>query len=228
MLDGEPIVCIATFGSKNAKTGSMVQTWILRADTTPSVAVDTGKDSSVCGRCPHRHFSGGACYVLPFRAPTQVFKQYHLGGYDPLNQDTLKRFLGQRVRLGSYGDPAAVPYHVWLAVVGLSDGHTGYTHQTDHPCFDMKLLDFCQVSVDTVSQFKSVKELGVGTFRIIPENGRLLEGERLCPNESSGVQCITCGLCNGRGNHKIAITVHGSKKNRFTKKFGHIEAKNID
>lgn len=228
LLDGQPIVCIATFASLNAKTGPMVQTWILREDVSPTVAVKTGQDSSVCGRCPHRHFSGGGCYVVPFQAPSSVFKQYHLGKYDPLGPKVIKRFLGQKIRLGSYGDPAAVPYYVWLGLVGLCDGHTGYTHQIDHDCFDLKLLEFCQVSVDTVSQFKKVQDLNCGTFRVVAKGQKLLPQEVMCRNESHGDTCIQCGMCDGRHQHKIAIHVHGQREGRFNKKFGHIEAKNID
>lgn len=228
MLDGEPIICIATMNTVNHKTGDMIQTWIIREDVTPMVAVQTGKDSSVCGRCPHRHFSGGACYVVPFQAPTQVFKTYHAGGYDKLDTQTLRRFLGRKIRLGSYGDPAAVPYHVWLGVVGLCDGHTGYTHQFHHECFDVKLTDFCQVSVETVSQYKNAVEDNVGTFRVIPEGGTLQEGEIRCLNETTGISCLACGLCDGKHQNKIAITVHGNLASRFTKKFGGISVKNID
>jgi hypothetical protein len=130
--------------------------------------------------------------------------------------------------MGSYGDPAAVPYYVWLGLVGLCDGHTGYTHQVDHDCFDLKLLEFCQVSVDTVSQFKKVQDLNCGTFRVVPKGGKLLPTEVMCRNESHGTTCIDCGLCNGTSQHKIAIHVHGQREGRFNKKFGHIEAKNID
>ena len=38
-LDGSPIVVIATFGSKNRKTGkgrkNLIQTWIMRQDVAP-------------------------------------------------------------------------------------------------------------------------------------------------------------------------------------------------
>ena len=35
MLDGAPIVVIATMKTSNRKTGDMVQTWILRSDVNP-------------------------------------------------------------------------------------------------------------------------------------------------------------------------------------------------
>lgn len=38
VLDGAPIVAIATMSTKNAKTGAMVQTWILRANMAPLAA----------------------------------------------------------------------------------------------------------------------------------------------------------------------------------------------
>lgn len=53
-IDGAPIVGIAVLRSANAKTGDMVQTYILRADTAPLTALSTGADVSICGACPHR------------------------------------------------------------------------------------------------------------------------------------------------------------------------------
>ena len=63
MLDGEPIVVIATLETSNRKTGEMVQTWIIRSDIAPTDAAKSGDDKSICGACPHRHYSKGACYV---------------------------------------------------------------------------------------------------------------------------------------------------------------------
>ena len=44
VLDGKPIVVLATLETSNAKTGAMVQTWILRSDVEPHQAVKTGDD----------------------------------------------------------------------------------------------------------------------------------------------------------------------------------------
>ena len=76
VLDGAPIVVIATLETSNAKTGAMVQTWILRGDIEPHQAVKTGEDASVCGNCPQRHNTGGACYVMTHQAPL-AFKRPH-------------------------------------------------------------------------------------------------------------------------------------------------------
>ena len=48
-LDGAPIIVVATFASKNSKTGDMVQVWIMRADIAPHLAKHSGADSSICG-----------------------------------------------------------------------------------------------------------------------------------------------------------------------------------
>ena len=61
MLDGQRIVVIVTGikGSRNTKTGNMVQTYILRPDMHPLEAVRTGADVSICGDCPARGKDSG-------------------------------------------------------------------------------------------------------------------------------------------------------------------------
>ncbi len=61
-LDGSPIVAIATGikrPSANAKTGAMVQVWILPDNgENPLESVRSGEDASVCGDCPLRGILG--------------------------------------------------------------------------------------------------------------------------------------------------------------------------
>ena len=52
--ESEDIVCIATGNSSNKKTGDEVQTWVLYKHEPPNIAIDTGKDSVICGDCKHR------------------------------------------------------------------------------------------------------------------------------------------------------------------------------
>lgn len=217
MLDGEPIVVVATFDSINRKTGNVIQTWILREDVAPNVAVKTGQDSSICGKCPHRHFSGGGCYVLPFQAPLNIWRNYHAGKYPKMAPKHISKFFNRNIRLGSYGDPAAVPYTIWLAITSICSSHTGFTHQIEHECFDTNILKLCQVSIETKSQYKKYAQFG--TFRVKTEDAPLLEGELLCRN-TEGLRCEQCHLCDGHSKHKIAINFHGAKKTRFEAKFG--------
>ena len=48
LIDGAPIIGIAVLRSENAKTGDMVQTYILRADMSPLDAISSGDDVSIC------------------------------------------------------------------------------------------------------------------------------------------------------------------------------------
>src|ERR1700722_3564283 len=90
MIDGKPIVAIMTGlakGSKNGKTGALIQTWILREDLNPLVAINTGDDYSICGDCKHRgHIIDGkikerTCYVRLDTAPNNIHKSFHRGIY---------------------------------------------------------------------------------------------------------------------------------------------------
>ena len=55
-IDGAPIVVIVNKidGSENAKTGAIVQSFIIRSDVAPTDALKTGADESICGACVHR------------------------------------------------------------------------------------------------------------------------------------------------------------------------------
>jgi hypothetical protein len=52
--ESEDIVCIATPNTSNPKTGDEIQTWILYKHEAPNIAIDTGKDETICGDCKHR------------------------------------------------------------------------------------------------------------------------------------------------------------------------------
>ena len=111
VLDGKPIIGIATLKSKNEKTGNLVQTWILPEGVSPVEAVKTGKDASVCGNCPQRQSVGGACYVNVGQAPNNIWNAYKAGNYPVANAFDMETLLaGRKLRIGSYGDPAAIPF----------------------------------------------------------------------------------------------------------------------
>ena len=214
-IDGAPIVVIATLKSSNRKTGDMVQTWILRQDLHPVESSAQGADVSICGNCPHRHNTGGACYVNIGQAPAQVWKSYKKGNYPafiPGEHDSF--FMGRKVRLGAYGDPAAMPYEIAEQMVNMSLGHTGYTHQASRKFFDKRFLTLCQVSADTPKQAIKFQAMGAKTFRVALEGDALMNDEIECLSDSKGISCLDCGLCNG-AKKNIAITVHGSRSSSF-------------
>ena len=221
VLDGSPIVCIATMSTDNAKTGDMVQTWIMRADVAPHEAIKTGQDESVCGSCPQRHYLGGACYVTVHQAPLSIWKAYKRGNYShDWNPST---FAGRKIRLGAYGDPAAVPADVWASVLDRALAWTGYTHQARHKNFQHSLLQWVMVSADTPKQASALQAQGFRTFRVKTPGSACLPGEITCPTEyDDKASCASCGMCNGatRDGRSIVIDVHGSKSSRYVAKFG--------
>lgn len=213
-LDGKPIVAIATLESKNAKTGQMIQTWMIRSDMPPNEAVKIGADESVCGDCPQRHFKKGACYVVPFMAPLSIYKSYKKGAYSKeWNSETFK---DTDFRVGAYGDPMAIPYIVWEKAVFWANKVTGYTHMwREHRSM---FSNICMASVEDIKSKEKANELGYRTFRIIESESEMLPDEHMCFNYTHGISCAKCGLCCGNRKpsaKNFAVIVHGQKKKRF-------------
>lgn len=215
MIDNHtPIVVIATgLGRKtsNRKTGAMVQTWILRADMTPLDAVGSREDGGICGGCPHRKQLDGSrsCYVQVGQAPQGIFKAYLRGSYPKATVEELAElFAGRLVRLGAYGDPAAVPSEVWDAALSQSAGHTGYTHQWKAPRLRW-ITRYVQASVDSEAEAKVAAANGLGYFRVKPIGAPMLDGETYCPANGADVTCATCRACSGKGA-RVVIDAHGS------------------
>lgn len=194
----------------------MVQLWIIRSDISPVEAVQKKLDSSICGLCPHRHNLGGACYVLPFQAPQRVFESYKKGNYKNIDEMAINAFKYRKVRLGAYGDPAAIPANILKEFVSYFEGFTGYTHQVNHPNFDSAITDFCMISCETENEAKRQHKLGRKTFRVKTDLMEKLDNEVVCLSESHDLSCLDCGLCNGKSVN-IVINVHGNKASRFKK-----------
>ena len=223
MLDGAPIVVIATgfeSGSTNRKTGAMIQTYILRRDLPPTEAIQTGDDASICGDCPHRGIvvngknQGRTCYVNVGQGALAVYNGYLRGIYPTLPQD-LAPASGRMVRLGTYGDPAAAPAHVWQSLLSQAAGHTGYTHQWRNPRF-ASLKSLCMASADSAADAAEAHAMGWRTFRVSLDASRdpIVKGEALCPASAEAgkkltcAQCLACAGANGRRG-SIYIPAHG-------------------
>ena len=209
LFDGADVVCIAIglkHSSSNRKTGGMLQTYILRTDISPVLAVKMGLDASICHDCDARGDGTGKgrwCYVNLGQGPRSVWDAYSRGVYSFAESiDDVGG--GRMVRVGTYGDPAAVPADVWTQLLSRAAGHTGYTHQWRRA---PQLASICMASAD--SREDSLEAWGAGwrTFRVADVPG---EGEIECPS-SRGVQCVDCRLCDGAGLAKsITIPAHGS------------------
>lgn len=215
MLDGSPIIAIANGfdGSINPKTGDMIQTWIIREDIAPNVAVKNGTDTAICGECIHR--KKRTCYVPTHKAPLSVFNAFHRGRY--VWDYNPEHYRGLDVRFGSYGDPAAVPLFYWTGIKAVANSTTGYTHQWKRfPQF----ASVAMASVESLAERLEAKSMGFRTFRV--RNGELEKGEVVCPASKEGwhkltcQQCKACGGTDGRRGD-IAILPHGFPKIKLEK-----------
>lgn len=238
LLDGAPIVVIAITSSENAKTGDMVQTYILRADVAPIEASRTGADESTCGQCPKRWHLGGDCYVNLGHGPRVVFDGYRRGIYPHAKRFAGLYFpalangaqclgFGRMVRLGTYGDPAAVPAHVWEALTAHAKGHTGYTHQWLSDAIDEqqreRIMRLCMASADTETEAEMAHALGYRTFRVRNANDPMMPREFTCPASAEAgkrLTCAQCGACDGIGRKpsaaSVTIIAHGARAPRRT------------
>jgi len=219
-IDGEPIVGIVTNQSTNTKTGNLMQLYILRADVRPTLATTTGQDRSVCGDCKHRHFNGGACYVMPFTGPLGVWKAYKKGIYETL--DDFNVFNNRVLRFGAYGDPHALPIDVLIMIKTHIKNGTSYTHLWKTLTgLDLNISkQFTMASVDNIEEKHEAQRLGYRTFRVVKDYDNLESDEIICPNITRGVTCIECKLGNGNqiGAKNIVVKAHGVKSKRKLKK----------
>jgi len=221
LIDGAPIVVIATYSDANSKTGTMVQTYILRADMDPRDASKTGADVSICGDCPHRgtptadparkQAKGRTCYVTLGHGVLITYRAFLRGVYADAQTRDGRRALGRgrMVRIGTYGDPGAVPGFVWDDLIADAQGWTAYTHRTGwRPELAMQ-------SADTLAQAQAHWQDGRRTFRVVLDLGEIQHAQEvLCPaSKEAGrrTTCAACKLCAGtatRSPKSVAIVMH--------------------
>jgi len=226
MFDGKEIVAIVTgirSSSANEKTGSMLQTWILAVDDAPNALVREGRDSTVCGDCTYA--GGRGCYVRTGEAPLSVWRAYHRGSYQNIAGDldaiaTLGA--GRMVRIGSYGDPAAVPIDIWEAFASRSTAHTGYTHAWRR-LTDRRWRGLLMASCDLPSDRVVASLRGWRTFRVSDDlDSARMRGEMTCPASVEAGKAKTCADCHacdgGRGEgfstRDVTIRLHGATSKR--------------
>lgn len=238
LLDGSPIIVVAIVTSGNVKTGNMLQTHIIRSDVSPMHASKTGADYAICGDCTHRGTpsadpakktaEGRTCYVNLGQGPNQVFKAYSAGKYPTATTPAAITATGKgrMIRLGTYGDPAAVPSAIWDALLAEASGHTGYTHQhkTGSAHANYRRMMY---SADSIQDAQQAHAKGYRTFRVIPVQdyttkgtAAILQNEILCPaskENDKGITCSQCKLCTGSTStgKSIAIVAHGTARNKF-------------
>ena len=230
LIDGKPIVALAAFGSGNDKTGDLPTTWVMRSDIEPHVALKRGCDASVCGSCPFRNDGvnpeTGGCYVVVANGPLQVYRAWKRGRYNGTMAMLKRAMLAAGLfRMTAYGEGPAVPFgafRVPMSVLKSGDERSaGYTHRwRDCP---QEWRAFLMASVHSPEERREAKRLGWRTFRATPPGGQPLPGERWCPAETKGLQCVQCRACCGTGagpKWDVLITAHGFKTRAATSQLG--------
>lgn len=207
------------------KIGNMAQAWILPYETQPIDAVRDGSDSAVCGTCRYRPSNDGGCYVPIAQTAQRVWWAWRrFGSYLPVDaDDELEQLAHKPLRIGAWGDPAAVPVHVWDRVINVVPGLTGYTHRWRALDFDE--WGWCMASCDTAEEVLDARAAGWRTFRARRADEPMLPGERVCPaadeaptHGRKNAHCATCLLCDGVTDrvHRpdVSLIVHGQAHKR--------------
>ena len=253
MIDGAPIIGVATgfrVESDNGKTGDMIQTWIMPESVEPPTAARNGADRSVCGDCSHAYRPDDddddtrTCYVDVGKAPLAVHRCASRGGYPDyatcgsdyaLSSAIIGADMdvhapdGWKLRMGSWGDPAAIPADVWAHAVDtiVVSGWTGYTHQWNAPRGSIlrrnvdRLRPYVMASVESEREARRAQRRGWRTFRVGRGLDDMAENETLCPASEEArhrTTCADCTLCAGFGRfgirrsaRSIFIPAHGAQ-----------------
>lgn len=219
LLTGDPIVGIVTGldkGSSNAKTGAIAQAWILRSDLAPMDAKRANVDDAVCGDCQLRGRNGkdSGCYVVAWQAPDRVYKSFIDGLYPAVTWRELQAVMeGRIVRLGAYGDPAAIPFDIWRVLLTTAAGWIGYSHAWKTA--DARFKSILMASVDSEREFFEAGLRGWRTFRVrLPGEPLIAGAEFVCPASDEAnhrTTCSECLLCRGTSSpaRSVAIYAHG-------------------
>lgn len=210
------VVIVAKYNANNKKTGLMVQISIL--DTSLNLRKIDGSEENGqgCSRPQCSAFDG--CYVRSFFAHVgsidKNLNDYRAGTLPKMNWVSFMALInGLDVRLGEFGDPAAMGLRYVEEIARRARKHTGYTHRWKS-C-DQDLRFFLMASVENQPDYDLARKMGWKCFYV---GGNPVKGDVMqCPNEGpSGLLCNQCGLCKG-ANAKFSISIepHGQQKKKI-------------
>lgn len=152
-----------------------------------------------------------------------MFAAYKRGRYPVESLDwALHTLRGKSVRIGTYGDPTAVPDcgGFWARLTLLAGVRTGYTHRWRD--IGANLRGLCMASVDSQAEAYEARSLGWATFRVAPLGDRFrMVGEAQCPASEEAGKRVTCDgcpiACDGTRDSHLwgrVIQAHGASKRR--------------
>jgi hypothetical protein len=197
-------------GSGNRKTGDMIQTYMLDKERLISEPKTFG---AKCEACPMLK----KCYVsrdkLSVRkAIVKLTKGESTSYAFATLDDVLPLLSGRLIRLGTYGDPSAIPLDDLARICDAAKGHTGYTHFWRE--IDADYSAYLMASCETLSDELLANGLGYRAFRVLLDDQETHETSAKsvqCLNASVNLTCAECLLCSGsqgKGSSNIYIHEH--------------------
>lgn len=208
LIDGSPIQALLTIKHSNRKIGSRtVQLWILPM-FYPFTQNKANRQShnGVCGACPMGgQYTGQdtkrTCYVNAMSVNTVWKGVNELSVNMKLALDVLDLLHAPVLRLGAWGDPAAVPKRIINKLAKACVASIGYTHQWKQ-LDQLKGLVMASTSSDV--EAREAQAQGWKTYRI--GTARAGKGEIECPSKLKS--CDQCQLCDG-STVNVFIEPHG-------------------
>lgn len=236
-INNDPIRAVITIPCVNSKLtdrldAEVVQLWILHHEVSPVTAMSTGQDEAICGTCPLRSWRDGVkvprlCYVNPLTAQS-VWRHSHANEVVTPKQ-VVKRSRANLLRLGAYGDPAALPYDLVLDLCEQAQAagikrRTGYTHMWRTA--DQRFRHLIMASCEGTQESLQAQAMGWRTFAVKLPGSTPDPRAIVCPaSDEAGAKtvCERCGLCDGvkvptsnqtpfacDSRRSITINVHGT------------------
>lgn len=205
--------------SANAKTGAMVQIYIILRHESPMDGVKSGNDIAICGNCVHRaKYTDGVmipgtrrCYVNLGKGARGVHGCYARGGYRRLTPSEIAEiFFDLLVRYGAYGDPAMMPKWLVELIASVARGRTGYTHQWETAAW---LQPYVMASCDSAADAVRAVAAGWRYFRVAGYGDTVKSANEIsCPASAEAgkkTTCDRCRLCNGTtvGDRRKSIVI---------------------
>ena len=229
-IDGvTPIMAIASKASDdesgNRKTGDMIQISIAEINRHPVNAFQV--DSAVCpASCVHRGDLDGDCYVDWGKSPRSAWAAANrrlARGVAPMtSEERVNAFQGAIVRLGSSGDPCAVPVVVWEQVLTGTAGHSGYTADWEKLSLSGVADRWKNIVMASCGSVNATKVATAYGWRVFAASASAADdmafadiGVKACPSDTVNLTCDRCRQCDGGevGPSRF-VKLHGNKASR--------------
>ena len=181
--------------SQNSKTGPMAQLWIYDATT----AAPTEANCGTCELKTSKNAYGHSCYAARLRPMRTMLERCRNKQPNLWAAVASLRRNCMPLRLGAFGDPAAIPPEYTKALVSAARFSLGYTHdwfnrRSEH------LRGVCQASVESDADMRVAHLFAWKTFRV-GSGPDMFHSEVHCPGQLHKRTCLECQRCDGkRGN----------------------------